>query len=574
MTAAKRGRDMQNGSRVGAGWLVAAGGVGLAVFVLFYRQAFPQASVTLEITRPQAVAAAREFLAARGATLDGYREAAQFGGDDGALAFLQRTVGLEEASRWARERVPIWSWNVRWFKPAQKEEWSVGLGVDGRVVRFRHLMDEAAPGADLPQDSALALSERFLMDRGWLVADLDRVESSSRKRDQRTDHHFTWEQRGTALTWTSAGDSASGTGAVRLEVDVLGDAVGSYRHFLKVPEMFERDVQRTMGVGQLLAIASLGLTFVLVLIALGLTIARHRHGDIRWQPAFRLAALVFGLALIQGVLSWPMARYTYTTELGWGTYIGMLALILLFGTATYGLWVLFAATAGESLGREAYPQSLGGFVNAVMGRLDPGERARASLRGYAVGFAILGYLTVFYLMAQRYLGAWLPAEGPYSSIFNVYLPFLAPLTISLVAAVTEETTYRLFGMSLVKRYTGSTALALLVPAAIWAFGHSNYPVFPVYLRGIELTIGGVLFGLAFLHFGLLACIVAHFVIDAVQIGMPLLTSGNPTYVVSGSIVMGIALVPALVGWRLRRGPRPPGDQGDGGGWKAMEGDAT
>jgi hypothetical protein len=56
--------------------------------------------------------------------------------------------------------------------------------------------------------------------------------------------------------------------------------------------------------------------------------------------------------------------------------------------------------------------------------------------------------------------------------------------------------------------------------------------------------------------------------------MPLLTSGNPTYVVSGLIVMGIALVPALLGWRLRRGPRPPGDQGDGGGWKAMEGDAT
>ena len=551
MAATERGRDMPAGSRWGAGSLVAAGAVGLAVFVLFYRQAFPQAAVTLEVTRTEAALAAREFLSRRGATLDGYRQAAQFGGDDDGLAFLQRTVGLDEASRWARERVPIWSWNARWFKPAQKEEWRVGVGVDGRVVRFQHLIDEAAPGADLPQDTALALAEGFLVERGWSVADFDRVESSSRKRDQRTDHHFTWEQRGTAVAWTSAADTAAGTGAVRLELDVLGDAVGSYRHFLKVPEAFERDVQRTMGLGQFLAIASLGLTFILVLVALGLTIARHRHGDIRWQPAFRLAGLVFGLALIQGVLSWPMARYTYSTELGWGPYIGTLALILLLGTATYGLWVLFMATAGESLGREAFPQSLGGLVDAVMGRLDPEESARASLRGYAVGFAILGYLTVFYLIAQRYWGAWLPAEGPYSSIFNVYLPFLAPLTVSLVAAVTEETTYRLFGISLVKRYARSTALALLVPAAIWAFGHSNYPVFPVYLRGIELTIGGVLFGLAFLHFGLLACIVAHFVIDAVQIGMPLLTSGNPTYVVSGLIVMGIALVPALLGWRMR-----------------------
>ena len=36
----------------------------------------------------------------------------------------------------------------------------------------------------------------------------------------------------------------------------------------------------------------------------------------------------------------------------------------------------------------------------------------------------------------------------------------------------------------------------LIPAAIWAFGHSNYPVFPVYVRGIELTIGGLLFGVS------------------------------------------------------------------------------
>jgi hypothetical protein len=80
-------------------------------------------------------------------------------------------------------------------------------------------------------------------------------------------------------------------------------------------------------------------------------------------------------------------------------------------------------------------------------------------------------------------------------------------------------------------------------------------VFPVYLRGIELTIGGVLFGLVFLRWGLLACIVAHFVIDAVQIGMPLLTSGNGTYIVSGLIVMGIALLPAVAAWFLRSHPQ-------------------
>lgn len=112
--------------------------------------------------------------------------------------------------------------------------------------------------------------------------------------------------------------------------------------------------------------------------------------------------------------------------------------------------------------------------------------------------------------------------------------------------MSEEVTFRLFGISLVKRYLKSTALAVLIPAAIWAFAHSNYPVFPVYVRGIELTIADAAFGVAFLRLGLVTCIVAHFVIDAVLVGMPLLTSGNATYVVSGVAVMGIALVLALL----------------------------
>jgi hypothetical protein len=46
-------------------------------------------------------------------------------------------------------------------------------------------------------------------------------------------------------------------------------------------------------------------------------------------------------------------------------------------------------------------------------------------------------------------------------------------------------------------------------------------------------------------------VIAHFVIDAVIIGMPLLSSGNTTYVISGAIVMGIALLPAVLGLAAR-----------------------
>jgi hypothetical protein len=91
---------------------------------------------------------------------------------------------------------------------------------------------------------------------------------------------------------------------------------------------------------------------------------------------------------------------------------------------------------------------------------------------------------------------------------------------------------------------------------VWGFAHANYPVFPNYVRGVELTIGGVMFGLVFLRYGIVACMVAHFVINAVQAGMPLLSSGNLYYAVSGVIVMGLALVPAGLAL-LRKAEGPP-----------------
>lgn len=534
-------------------FLALAGAAGLVAFVLLYRTATPQAAVRLEIARPDALTRAGEFLQARGASVAEWKGAAVFAGDTESLVFLQRTLGLSEASRWAREEVPVWRWSHRWFRPEVKEEWRVGVGVDGRITAFQHLLEEAAPGAHLEEADARTLAETFLQQQGWDLNTLERIEASSERLDNRTDHRFSWEKQGSTIPWRED-DPEAGMGSVRITVDVQGDAIGGYRHFLRVPEQFSRGLQRSLSVGTVLAFGSLGLTFILVLIALGITIARHRLDDVRWKPAFAVAVAIALLVIVAAATSWPGAKFRYPTEFPWAAYGGLLVFGVLFAATIYGLWTLFTAGAGESLGRNTFPETLTGWLDAARGKLLTPAMTAASLRGYALGFLVLGYLSVFYVIARQYFGAWLPAEGPQSEIFNNYLPFLAPLTVSVVAATTEELTYRLFGISLVKRYLKSTVLALLIPAAIWAFAHSSYPVFPVYIRGIELTIGGIIFGLGFLHLGLLACIVAHFAIDAILIGMPLLTSGNPAYVVSGVIVMGLALIPAVLGLLGRRRP--------------------
>ncbi len=536
-------------------FLLAAGVAGLASFLLLYSSVFPQANVSLQVTRAEAVEIASGFLGEQGADLDGFKDSVVFFGDDVALNFLQRHVGLEEASRMAAEDVPVWTWRLRWFRPQEREEWNVWVDIDGEITGYSHDIEEAASGADLSTQEALELAEEFLATRSYDLGGWERVGESSQKRDNRTDHLFTWDRRGSEIEWRPD-DPEAGQGSVRLLIRIQGDEVGSFNRFLRVPEEFERNQAETLSVGSVLAIGAFGITALLSLVAVGMVIARARKTDLEWKPAISMGVLVGALMLLFNALNWPTIKASYLTEISWAAYIGILLVSLVLLSVLYGAIVVFTTAAGTSLSREFFPETLEGFSEMATGRLMHGSLARASLRGYGLAFAFIGYLTVFYWFAQRYLGAWLPAEGPYSQIFDLSLPFLAPLAISLVAAVSEEVAYRLFGISFFKRITGSTAVALVIPAAIWAFAHSTYPVYPVYLRGIELTIGGIIFGIAFLRLGLVTCIVAHYVVDAFLLGAPLVATDNTVYVVSGVIAIGLALVPALLGLVGRR-RRPP-----------------
>jgi hypothetical protein len=367
---------------------------------------------------------------------------------------------------------------------------------------------------------------------------------------------FVWEvprsEIHTEFDWDGGG--TEGTGTARVVVRVFGDEVGGYGRYLRVPEEFSRGFENVQSKGAFLAIASIVITVLLALAALVISIVRFRSGDVDWRTAITCGLIVGVMFAAYTLTAWPEAQFRYQTQIDWAVFIGMAVLGLVLAAVFYVVFVTFPTAAGESMARELFPDSLRGFRDALRGRIFTRTFAAASLRGYALAAALMGFFTAFYWFARNFLGAWMPAEGPYSQIFNNQMPVLTPLTISLVAAISEETIYRLFGVSLFRRWTRSTFLALLIPAAIWAFGHSNYPVFPVYIRGIELTLAGALFGYAFLRFGLLACIVAHYVIDAVALGAPLVTSGNDFYLVSGLVVIGLALVPGVLGLVAGRGP--------------------
>jgi membrane protease YdiL (CAAX protease family) len=288
-------------------------------------------------------------------------------------------------------------------------------------------------------------------------------------------------------------------------------------------------------------------------------IRAQRTESLAFRPSLVLGLVVVLANLVTILNSWPQLKAGYPTQMPYPVYIGIALAGTFLVAVIYGLIVLACAASGDlSARRFGLPAAF------ALGPVPRSSFLVATVRGYAFGGIFLGYVTLFYLFGRRYLGVWMPAEGPFSEVLSTAVPALAPLAISVLAAISEESVFRLFAVPFLSRQLGRWAwgrtAALVIPAAIWAFAHSNYPVYPVWVRGLELTIAGVAFGRLFLGAGFLAVVIAHYVIDAVFLASPLIGSGNPRYATAGVVVVGLAAVPALLAllWSRRpSGEHPP-----------------
>ncbi|HSQ06010.1 MAG TPA: hypothetical protein VLN59_18380, partial [Burkholderiales bacterium] len=155
--------------------LTLAGIVGVILFLALYNEAFPDATIDLTLSRDQIAQRADDYLKSQGYDVSGYESVVDFNQNWWASIYLQRTLGVAETNRLVKtERLPIWTWSARWFRPQQQEEFSLELMPDGEVIGFSRTSSETAPGAALDQDAARAIAEKYLTaDRQLNLSDLE-----------------------------------------------------------------------------------------------------------------------------------------------------------------------------------------------------------------------------------------------------------------------------------------------------------------------------------------------------------------------------------------------------------------
>lgn len=527
---------------------IIAGIISFLIFFSFYPIAFPEASIDIGITNTDAKEISKNFLLLRNFDITGYEESVIFSSFGDAVIYLEKTMGIEKANEIMRNDIDLWFFKTRFFMPLLKTEYSVLVSPkDGSVIGFEQDILDEDSGAELELDEAKGIAVDFLDSMGIDTDEFDLIYFSSEERKNRVDHYFKWEKK----------DYYAANATYRISVSVYGDYIGYYSKYLYVPESFLRDYQNERSYGVVLTLVSYVFMIILVIMSIWTFIVMYKKNEIKMKFALYLAIIVGVLVVADMVNSLPLVFSSYPTTITKNVFFATLFFSTVIGAIIYMMIIVMSGASGEVLSRKVLMKKsyeVTDFLRNRTGR----DFTGSAIRGYGLGFFFLAYITMFYLVGRNFFEIWIPADAGYSNMFNLFFPFLYPLTIGVLAAVSEEFLFRFFGIPVIKKYTKSLFLALFIPAVIWAFGHSTYAVFPVYARGVELTIAGLIFGYMFVRYDIMTVLIAHYVIDAVLVSMPLLRSSNTYYFVSGIVVAGLMLVPALFAVASAFKKRPQG----------------
>lgn len=501
----------------------------------FYR-AFPEASIDFRVNRDEARDLARQFLSSQGDNTTGYRDAASFAYDDDAKTFLEREAGLERASQILSTQVRLWRWAYRWYRPQQKEEFRASVTPGGEVAGFEHEIAEDTARPAISDEQARQLAETFLSTRMHRnPATLDFVETSSETRPHRVDRTFTWKVH----------DFEVHEATYRVEVTLLGNEVGGYHEYLKVPEQWTRDYKKLRSkndMAQTIDTAAMAVLLVGLLITI---VMRVRRMDIRWRLAAMIGFTGMVLSFCASMNGFPLQEFNYPTTDSYESFLTRQILQALLGALAAGGLLFVLAAGAEPVYRAAFPDKIS------LGHLfcPRGLRTKRFFLGAILGVTLTSvficYQTAFYITAYHF-GAWSPADVPYDDLLNTRFPWLFVLFGGFFPAISEEFLFRMFAIPFLRKLTRSTLIAVVVAAYVWGFGHAGYAQQPFYIRGIEVGTGGVALGLIMLRWGILPTLVWHYSVDAMYSAMLLLRSHNMYLRLSGAASAGIVVLPVLV----------------------------
>ena len=511
----------------------------------YFKQAFPEASINMDITNEEAKSKAEGFLANRGIDVSEFMHAKRFGYERESKIFLEYHLSAEEAGE-ILNNTNGYYWRNRWFKPKHKEEVKVYYSTRGELRTYIHQIPEDARGESLTQGNALNAAQFFLVGTmGIDIQDWELIESKTEKLKNRWDHEFEWKERSFNIKESNH----------ILTVKVQGDQIGYYNERVKLPETWKMKYEKIRSKNNLLETIGFTGLFIAVIIIFIMILVRTREKDIHWKTAFTWSGIIAVLLIINIFNNYPLELYSYYTQ---DSYVAYLINIILFQCILLPLLVAISLgiliAGAEPFYRDQYPHQLSFKHILTVQGIKSRSFFNSAIIGISLTFLTFAFKTIFYLLSKEF-GAWLPTETPNFDRLGTYVPWVSVLLGGLMLAIFQESVARMFAIPFLQKYTKSTILAVLISSVLWGISQGGISQ-PFYLRGLELTVTGIMISWIFLKYGILSTLIWSFNVDAVSSAMILLRSSNPYYFTTGIVSVGFVLLPliyAIISYRKNGG---------------------
>jgi membrane protease YdiL (CAAX protease family) len=475
------------------------------VFQKFKGESYPQIGIDVKIDRHEAKRIAENFLKENGVPVERYKNVTEFFGLPAVENYLDRSIGSQKAGELLNEEIVDWQFQTRFFIPLEQEEYFVSFDNLGRFSSYQHVIPNEKEGAKLSVEDAKKIAEDFFVKHYHEnLADYSLVEKDVNDRGWRIDYGFTWEKNGFDV----------GGAKKRISINILGDWVGSFYEFLNIPEEWQRNEMATYAKnGTMQTVASVATNLLIFVPMIAIFMLNFKKKNFNYKLSLKIALAVIVVSILSFVCSLPSMYSSYNTLDTWSSFVLSFAFFAFLGIILSGLEPWFLVMAAEPFFRENNPekQSMGGVLTKKF--FFDSRIGTALFYGFFSGIIVAAYQVVYYLMVKK-LGFWVPAEVSSGGIFSGLIPWVYVLAAGLLPAISEEITFRLFGITFLKKIFKKVWLAVLISSLLWAFLHSSYPQQPFFARGLELLPVGILFSVLYLRYGIVASITAHFTLNS------------------------------------------------------------
>jgi len=511
---------------------------------------YPQFSfIHLSLNRTQALTKAKEYLASRSIDTQNYSRIVAFSMDEWQDRYLQRTLGFRQEEAFLnRHGYELFHWKVRFFREFEKEEFILTISPrSGEVLSFKHLIEDIELRETFKKAIAKTQAEEFLKDFyrvDW--RDYDFHEEKAKRLENRVDYSFSWERKDVYVPW----QKEQGGAKLLIGATVSGNEVREFFKFnLDVPEKFRREIENQLALGEYLY----GFYLILYIFLLGcsiyLVIKKGQDLASRLSKRFFLSLALFLLTfnLLSILNNTPYMAIHYRTSVSFMSFMGIFTIRKVMDALLLSFAFVLPGIAGESLRLRVFPDSpYSAFTHYLRTTFFSRSVSHCLLFGYVLFFILLGVQSSLFFIGQKTLGVW--KEWIWlNQISSAYVPFLSAFVLAITASINEEVTFRLFGISLGKKYLKNTAWAIFLTSCLWGIGHSTYAIFPVWFRSIEVGILGLIYGFIFVRYGLLTLIVAHYLFDVFWgVAGYIFGETSALLFVTGAFVLSIPLLLAVV----------------------------